>query len=70
MASAASACAAPAKRFVRGDVAAGGRVDLADAVGSLSFQFQAGPAPRSPFPDCGIDPFLDALDCKAYPGCR
>ena len=46
-----------------------GTVNITDAVYSLNFLFLGGPAPPSPFPDCGIDPWIDALDCKAYAGC-
>ena len=36
---------------------------------SLNFQFLGGPSPRSPFPDCGIEGWIDALDCREYPPC-
>jgi hypothetical protein len=25
--------------------------------------------PSSPFPECGIDPVIDALDCRKFSGC-
>jgi hypothetical protein len=47
-----------------------GDLDITDAIYILSFQFLGGPAPKSPFPGCGIDEWMDALDCKAYLGCQ
>jgi hypothetical protein len=52
------------------DVDDSGVLDLTDAVYSLLFQFVSGAQPASPFPDCGIDPVIDALDCQSYPGCQ
>ncbi|MGE3166245.1 MAG: IPT/TIG domain-containing protein [Planctomycetota bacterium] len=41
-----------------------GTVNIADAVFSLSNLFQMGPNPPAPFPNPGIDPTLDLLDCN------
>ena len=43
---------------------------ITDAIYSLVFQFVGGPEPAEPFPDCGIAPAIDALDCQSYPGCQ
>src|SRR5262245_4586919 len=40
-----------------------GQVNLSDAVHLLRHLFQGGPAPPAPFPDCGVDPTADGLDC-------
>lgn len=53
-----------------GDANDDGDLDLSDAVYSLSFQFLGGAQPASPFPECGIDPSIDGLDCRLYPNCR
>lgn len=47
-----------------------GELDLSDAVFSLNFQFLGGIPPASPFPGCGIDGWIDGLDCGSYPGCN
>ena len=48
-----------------------GVVGLTDAIYTLSFLFQGGPPPESPFPACGADPTGDGLgDCENDPpGC-
>jgi hypothetical protein len=51
------------------DVDGNGRLELMDAVYSLSFQFLGGPAPKSPYPGCGIKEWLSGLDCQAYDQC-
>ena len=40
-----------------------GIADIADAVYTLSYLFAGGPAPPAPFPDYGLDPTGDDLDC-------
>ncbi|HIN81081.1 MAG TPA: hypothetical protein EYN00_08395 [Planctomycetes bacterium] len=40
-----------------------GSLNIADAVYSLTALFNGGASPPPPFPDCGIDPTDDALDC-------
>jgi hypothetical protein len=47
-----------------------GVLDVTDAVYLLVHLFQGGPAPPAPFPGCGIDPTLDALDCESFAGCQ
>lgn len=44
-------------------------VDVSDAISLLSHLFLGGPAPSPPYPDCGVDPSVDALDCVSYPPC-
>jgi hypothetical protein len=40
-----------------------GGVDIADAIFLLDYLFRAGPTPRPPFPESGIDPSPDGLPC-------
>lgn len=42
-----------------------GSLNIADAVFLLAALFSGGSNPPPPFPDCGIDPTDDALDCLA-----
>lgn len=51
------------------DVNDDGSIDIADSISLLSYLFQSAAAPQPPFPGCGVDPTLDALDCDSYPGC-
>ncbi|HAK97347.1 MAG TPA: hypothetical protein DCM87_20745, partial [Planctomycetes bacterium] len=44
-----------------------GNLDIADPIYTLAYIFASGPLPKSPFPDCGIDPTEDSLGCDAYP---
>ncbi|MGE4615322.1 MAG: hypothetical protein AAEJ46_13390 [Planctomycetota bacterium] len=44
-------------------------IDISDGVYLLAYLFSAGPNPQNPFPDCGIDPTLDALECDAFAAC-
>lgn len=46
-----------------------GTLDLTDAVLELQYFFLGGPAPESPFPDCGPDPTQDELTCVSHAGC-
>ena len=39
-------------------------VDLSDAVYLLNFLFRNRPPPPEPFPDAGVDPTDDGLDCE------
>ncbi len=41
-----------------------GSTNVADAVYSLNFLFTGGPAPLEPWPNPGLDPTPDALDCQ------
>ncbi|MEE2883040.1 MAG: hypothetical protein VYD70_04880 [Planctomycetota bacterium] len=46
------------------------RIDLADAIYLLSYQFGNGPIIPAPFPDCGSDPTADdALSCDSFAAC-
>lgn len=40
-----------------------GRIALTDAIESITYLFQRGAAPASPFPDAGYDVGQDSLDC-------
>ncbi|MEC9477492.1 MAG: hypothetical protein VX764_10680 [Planctomycetota bacterium] len=46
-----------------------GVIDLGDVIFKLSFLFIGGPPPPSPWPQCGIDPTPDNLDCLSFPPC-
>ncbi len=51
------------------DIDDSGDLDLTDAIRSLNFQFAGtagAPEPPGPY-QCGIDPTVDALDCKTSP---
>lgn len=43
------------------------RIDIADAVYINNFLFYGGAMPFQPFPEKGIDPTWDALNCAGYP---
>ncbi|MEM7236172.1 MAG: IPT/TIG domain-containing protein, partial [Planctomycetota bacterium] len=48
-----------------------GRVEIADPIGSLSYQFLGGPPPPAPgLEDCGEDPTEDQLSCERYSACN
>jgi len=47
-----------------GDVNDDGLLEVSDMVFALSYNFSSGPAPSAPFPSCGPDPTIDALDCE------
>jgi len=51
-----------------GDSDDNGSVDIADAVLLLSHLFIDGVPPAAPWPDCGLDPVDDALECAASTG--
>ena len=53
-----------------GDVNDDGGLDITDAVYSLTFQFLGGDPPKSPFPECGIEQWIDGLSCTSFAGCR
>jgi hypothetical protein len=53
-----------------GDVNDSGAVDISDPVYLLGYVFLGGPAPKSPFPECGVDPFIDDLTCESFPVCQ
>ena len=52
-----------------GDADDNGQHCLTDAIYILNFVFLGGPSPIAPFPDCGVDPTDDLLDCESYPVC-
>ncbi|MGH7378462.1 MAG: hypothetical protein ACREKK_13735, partial [Candidatus Methylomirabilales bacterium] len=60
---------APGRCADAGDANDDGQLDLADAIHALGFLFLGGPAPSSPFPDCGADPTPDTLGCHAVAPC-
>ena len=53
-----------------GDANDDGSLDLSDPVYILTFLFLAGDQPRSPYPDCGVEEWINTLDCRSYPGCH
>ncbi len=40
-----------------------GQIDITDAIFIFTYQFVNGAPPPAPFPDCGVDPTPDSLDC-------
>lgn len=46
-----------------------GTVDVHDMVVLIQAMFAAGPGIAQPFPDCGLDPTSDNLDCATYSIC-
>jgi hypothetical protein len=44
-------------------------VDVADAIFALQYLFAGGPVIPMPYPECGIDPEIDGLECDTYPPC-
>jgi hypothetical protein len=50
------------------DVNDDGVLDQADCDYLLAY-WQGGPPPPAPFPDCGLDPTADGLDCASFPPC-
>ena len=51
------------------DINDDGGIDIVDATALLFYLFTAGYVPPAPFPDCGIDPTFDALDCVSFGAC-
>ncbi|MEM7263695.1 MAG: hypothetical protein AAF488_17030 [Planctomycetota bacterium] len=51
------------------DINDDGVFNVADPIYALALLFDGGPPPADPFPDCGLDPTEDFLDCFEYPGC-
>ncbi len=47
-----------------------GAVDLADGIYILQNLFANGPAIPPPYPECGVDPTRDNLDCAECPHCK
>jgi len=52
-----------------GDANDDGELDIADALSSLGFLFLGSAAPAAPYPECGVDPTADSLDCDAHRAC-
>lgn len=46
-----------------------GAFDVSDPISVIHFLFGGGPAPPSPFPECGLDTTPDPLGCAAYSFC-
>ncbi len=46
-----------------------GFLDISDAIDLLNFFFLGGRGSRPPYPDCGIDPTPDGIDCSSYEPC-
>ena len=46
-----------------------GGANIADPVYILGGLFTMGPPPSAPFPDCGLDPTPDSLECLSHAGC-
>jgi len=51
------------------DVDDDGRNDLTDSIELLDFLFAGGGPPAPPWPSCGIDGSVDALDCEGSSAC-
>ena len=49
------------------DIDDNGQVNLTDAITLLTFLFQGGPEPQAPYPETGVDPTEDDLECEAPP---
>ena len=45
------------------DVDDNGYVNISDSIWTLNFLFLGGPSPAPPFPEPGVDPTQDSLDC-------
>ena len=45
-----------------------GTLNIADAIALLGYLFSGTTPPPPPFPDCGIDPTVDALECESFDG--
>ena len=41
-----------------------GAIDVADPIALLGLLFSGSEPPPAPFPDCGVDPTVDSLDCE------
>ncbi|MBT6969456.1 MAG: hypothetical protein HOA02_11800 [Planctomycetes bacterium] len=51
------------------DIDDDGALSLPDPIGLLDYMFSNGPAPPPPFPACGIDLTVDALECDSFEAC-
>ena len=52
-----------------GDTNDDGFIDISDVITAINYIFVGGAAPPAPFPNCGIDPTADALDCAGSVQC-
>jgi len=53
-----------------GDVDDNGEVTMGDGLRALGYYFgDLASAPEPPFPDCGLDPTADGLDCVSHYFC-
>ena len=43
-----------------------GGIDISDSIFMLAYIFSAAAEPLAPFPNCGVDPTEDAIDCANY----
>ena len=60
----------PGTEFMRGDINVDGVFDISDPVYTLGALFTPGsPQPSAPFPNCGIDPTADSLNCASFNPC-
>ena len=46
-----------------------GQIDVSDLIYIIQYIFLEGSPPPEPFPNCGVDPTADLLDCATYAGC-
>jgi hypothetical protein len=46
-----------------------GTLNIADGIALLGYLFNGATPPPPPFPDCGIDPTPDALECESFNSC-
>ncbi len=46
-----------------------GGFDISDPIYALSNLFSAGPPPPAPYPNCGVDPTPDGIDCTSFDAC-
>src|SRR6266542_1550982 len=46
-----------------------GAIEVTDSIRILQYLFLEGRRPEVPFPDCGLDPTSDQLDCGSFPSC-
>ncbi|MEM7234694.1 MAG: hypothetical protein AAF517_21120 [Planctomycetota bacterium] len=51
------------------DVNDNGQHDLSDSISLLAHLFLGGLGPRAPWPDCGVDPSDDPIECEGHVSC-
>jgi hypothetical protein len=52
-----------------GDANDDGELNVSDPIQLLQYLFLGAEPPRSPFPECGVDPTADLLTCPGFKGC-